>query len=144
MSRYLVRRIEETANITLHVSCQLVGLEGKESLEQVTWQHGPTGTMTTRAIRHVFMMTGARPRTEWLRGCVAVDAKGFVPTGHDLNTKDLVDAGWPLTRRPYLFETSRPRVFAIGDARANSVKRVASAVGEGAICIQLVHQVLAE
>jgi thioredoxin reductase (NADPH) len=144
MSRYLVRRIEETANITLHVSCQLVRLDGKESLDNVTWQHGPTGRTTTRAIRHVFIMTGARPRTEWLRGCVAVDAKGFVPTGHDLSTEDLAAAGWPLTRRPYLFETSRPRVFAIGDARANSVKRVASAVGEGAICIQLVHQALAE
>jgi thioredoxin reductase (NADPH) len=144
MSRYLIRRIEEAANITLHVSCELVDLEGKESLEKVTWRHGPTGRTTTRAIRHVFMMTGARPRTEWLRGCVVVDGKGFVPTGHDLSAEDLAVAGWPLARRPYLFETSRPRVFAIGDARANSVKRVASAVGEGAICIQLVHQALAE
>jgi thioredoxin reductase (NADPH) len=126
------------------VRCQIVALHGAERLEQVTWRHDPTGDTTTRAIRHVFMMTGARPRTEWLRGCVALDAAGFVRTGDDLGPEELAAAGWPLARTPHLFETSRPRVFAIGDARANSVKRVASAVGEGAVCIQLVHKALAE
>lgn len=144
MSRYLIRRIEETSNITLHGSTRVIGLHGDDSLEHVTWRHEPTGDTTERAIRHVFMMTGARPRTEWLRGCVALDEKGFVRTGHDLSEEILARAGWRLARQPYIFETSRPRVFAIGDARANSVKRVASAVGEGAICTQLVHYALAE
>jgi thioredoxin reductase (NADPH) len=144
MSRYLVRRIEGTANITLHHRCQLVELHGQDSLEQITWRHDPTGATTTRAIRHVFLMTGARPRTDWLTGCVALDPAGFVLTGHDLGKGELAAAGWPLQRDPYLFETSRPRIFAIGDVRSNSVKRVASAVGEGAVCIQLVHQALAD
>jgi thioredoxin reductase (NADPH) len=90
------------------------------------------------------MMTGASPNTEWLGGCVAVDGKGFVKAGPDLTRQDLADAGWPLARPPHLFETSRPGVFAVGDVRSTSVKRIASAVGEGSICIQLVHKVLAE
>jgi thioredoxin reductase (NADPH) len=90
------------------------------------------------------MMTGASPNTEWLGGCVAVDAKGFVKAGPDLTPQDLGTARWRLARPPYLFETSLPGVFAVGDVRSTSVKRVASAVGEGSICIQLVHKVLAE
>ena len=142
MSRYLVRRIEEAQNVTLHTGCQVVGLDGRCSLEEVAWRHEPSGAVTKHRMRHLFLMTGARPRTEWLRGCVTLDAKGFVQTGHDLLGEDLSRERWPLERRPYLFETSRPCVFAIGDARANSVKRVASAVGEGAVCIQLVHSAL--
>ena len=87
-------------------------------------------------------MTGADPKTDWLRGCVAMDEKGFVKTGPDLARTDL--EGWPLSRPPLLLETSMPAVFAVGDVRAGSVKRVASAVGEGSICVQLVHKVLAE
>jgi thioredoxin reductase (NADPH) len=90
------------------------------------------------------MMTGASPNTEWLRGCVVLDDKGFVKVGPDLTRDELAQARWPLARSPYLFETSRPGVFAVGDVRANSIKRVASAVGEGSICVQLVHKVLAE
>ena len=89
-------------------------------------------------------MTGAKPNTEWLDGCVALDSKGFVVGGQDLTPEILREAKWPLQRHPYLFETSQPRVFAIGDVRSGSVKRVASAVGEGSVCIQLVHRVLAE
>ena len=89
-------------------------------------------------------MTGADPNTTWLRDCVALDAKGFVRTGSDLDAATLAAAKWPLSRPPFLFETSRPGMFAIGDVRANSVKRVAAAVGEGGVCIQLVHRVLAE
>ena len=89
-------------------------------------------------------MTGASPNTAWLGGCVALDDKGFIKAGSDLTASDLSAAGWPLSRPPHLFETSLPGVFAVGDVRANSIKRVASAVGEGSICIQLVHQVLAE
>ena len=87
-------------------------------------------------------MTGAEPRTEWLQGCVALDGKGFVKTGQDLRPADLT--AWPLQRPPLLLETSVPGIFAVGDVRAGSVKRVASAVGEGSICVQLVHRVLAE
>ena len=103
-----------------------------------------SGERITHAIRHVFMMTGASPNTDWLRGCLVLDAKGFLKAGPELTRTELAEAQWPLTRAPYLFETSRPGIFAVGDVRANSVKRVASAVGEGSICIQLVHKVLAE
>jgi thioredoxin reductase (NADPH) len=142
MSRYLIRRIEDTPNISLDVETEIVELAGGDELEHVTWVEKRTGRRSTKPVRHVFMMTGASPNTAWLAGCVALDAKGFVKAGTDLTRQDL--AQWPLARPPHLFETSLPGVFAVGDVRANSVKRVASAVGEGSICIQLVHQVLME
>jgi thioredoxin reductase (NADPH) len=144
MSRYLVRRIEETPNITLHTRTRITALAGGEHLEKVTWRDDSTGQETQRPIRHVFCMAGAKPNAEWLQGCVALDDKGFVLTGTDLTPDVLAREAWPLARAPYLFETSQPGVFAIGDVRAGSVKRVASAVGEGSVCIQLVHKVLAE
>jgi thioredoxin reductase (NADPH) len=144
MSRYLIRRIEDTPNITLHRRTRIVAIEGTEHLEAVTWRDESTAEQTTRPIRHVFSMTGAHPNTEWLQGCVALDDNGFVRTGPELSDALLGHADWPLPRPPYLFETSRPRIFAVGDVRSNSVKRVASAVGEGSVCIQLVHRVLAE
>ena len=144
MSRYLIRRIEETPNITVRRHTRIVGLAGGDRLEQVTWRDDSTGEESTHPIAHVFAMTGASPNTAWLGGCVAMDDKGFVCTGADLTDEVLAERGWPLARKPYLFETSRPRVFAIGDVRATSVKRVASAVGEGSVCIQLVHRALAE
>ena len=143
MSRYLIRRIQETPNITLLTETRIVALQGDSRLERVTWCDG-RGATTTADIRHVFLMTGANPNTAWLRDCVALDEKGFVKTGSDLDAAARAAAGWPFTRLPLLFETSRPGVFAIGDVRANSVKRVAAAVGEGSVCIQLVHKVLAE
>jgi len=97
----------------------------------------------THAIRHVFLMTGAVPNTAWLRGCVALDDKGFVKTGITLTPADVAAAQWPLRRAPQLFETTLPGVFAVGDVRSGSIKRVASAVGEGSAVISLVHQVLA-
>jgi len=87
-------------------------------------------------------MTGATPNTRWLNNCLALDDKGFIKTGPDLSPEDLAAAGWALKRPPYLLETSRPGVFAVGDVRAGNVKRVASAVGEGAIAVSFVHQVL--
>jgi thioredoxin reductase (NADPH) len=144
MSRYLVRRIEETPNITLHRRTRVTALAGGEHLEEVTWRDDAAGTESRRPIRHVFSMAGAAPNTGWLRGCVALDDKGFVLAGTDLTPDVLQRQRWPLARGPHLFETSQPRVFAVGDVRANSVKRVASAVGEGSVCIQLVHRVLAE
>ncbi|MEO9140975.1 MAG: FAD-dependent oxidoreductase [Polyangiaceae bacterium] len=144
MSRYLIRRIEETPNITLHRRTSITRLEGELHLERVTWNDLETGETTSNAIRHIFSMIGAKPNTEWLKGCVAVDEKGFVKTGQDLTPEELSERAWPLARRPYLFETNVPRVFAVGDVRSTSVKRVASAVGEGSVCIQLVHRALAE
>ncbi len=143
MSRYLIRRIQETPNITLLTKTCIVALEGDSRLERVTWRDAD-GVATTADIRHVFLMTGANPNTAWLQDCVALDEKGFVRTGADLDAAALAAAGWPFARLPLLFETSRPGVFAIGDVRTNSVKRVAAAVGEGSVCVQLVHKVLAE
>ena len=143
MSRYLIRRIEETPNIELRPHSQIVALEGAASLESVSWRDGD-GKVTTSPCRHVFMMTGANPNTAWLDGCVALDEKGFVKAGSDLQQADLAASGWPLPRSPLLFETNRPGVFAVGDVRAGSVKRVAAAVGEGSVCVQLVHKALAE
>ncbi|MDB4945040.1 MAG: Thioredoxin reductase [Labilithrix sp.] len=144
MSRYLIRRIEDTPNITLHRRTQITAVSGGDHLEEVTWREGGTGESSTHRIRHVFSMTGASPNTAWLEGCLALDAKGFVKTGPDLTAEDLARDGWKPARAPLHFETSQPRVFAVGDVRSDSVKRVASAVGEGSVCIQLVHKVIAE
>lgn len=144
MSRYLIRRIEECPNISLLTRTEIVALEGNGHLEQVTWKNRETGAAEDRAIRHVFSMTGASPNTAWLNGCVALDDKGFVKTGADLTLEDLDAAHWPLKRQPFLFETSVPRVFSVGDVRSRSVKRVASAVGEGSVAVQLVHRALSE
>jgi thioredoxin reductase (NADPH) len=144
MSRYLIRRIEDNPDITLHANTEIVALEGERHLEQVRWRDDANGAVETHDIRHVFMMTGATPNTGWLDRCVALDEKGFIKTGPDLTPDDLVTAGWPLARPPYLLETTLPGVFAVGDVRAGNIKRVASAVGEGSIAIAFVHQVLHE
>jgi thioredoxin reductase (NADPH) len=144
MSRYLSRRIEETPNIELRTHTEIVELLGNDRLERVVWKNIESGETDEHAIEHVFLMTGAEPMTSWLDGCVALDDKGFVKTGADLTAEELTAAHWPLVRRPFMFETSLPGVFAVGDVRGNSVKRVASAVGEGSVAISFVHQVLAQ
>ena len=144
MSRYLIRRIEENPKISLHYHTEIVALEGETQLEQVTWLDKATGEQSTNNIRHVFMMTGASPRTEWLQGCLALDGKGFILTGRDIDTVALSSARWPLSRPPQMLETSLPGVFAVGDVRAGNIKRVASAVGEGSMAISLVHRTLGE
>jgi thioredoxin reductase (NADPH) len=144
MSRYLIRRIEQTPNITLLCNTELVGLDGTGHLEQVMWRNNQTGGEEKKNIAHVFVMTGAKPNTGWLNRCVVLDGKGFIKTGPELSQEELIEARWPLTRRPYLLETSLPGVFAAGDVRAGNVKRVASAVGEGSISISFVHQALKE
>jgi len=144
MSRYLIRRIEETPTITLRARTEIAALEGGDHLESVRWRNRETGQTEEHKIRHVFVMTGAAPNTGWLDGCVVLDAKGFIKTGPVLSPEDLSAAHWPLARRPYLLETSLPGVFAVGDVRGGSIKRVASAVGEGSIAISFVHQVLQE
>jgi len=143
MSRYLIRRIEETPNISLHTHTQLTALDGSDRLERVSWTHR-NGELEASDLRHVFLMTGAQPNTAWLQGCVVLDDHGFVKTGPDLGKEQLADARWSLPRPPYLLESSVPGVFAAGDVRAGSVKRIASAVGEGSICVQFVHRVLRE
>ena len=144
MSRYLIRRIEDHAKIVRHVHTEIVSFEGNGHLERVGWRDNQSGRIEVHGIRHVFTMTGAVPSTGWLNRCLALDARGFIKTGPDLSPEDLATARWPLARAPHLLETSLPGVFAIGDVRAGSLKRVASAVGEGSIAIAAVHQVLHE
>jgi thioredoxin reductase (NADPH) len=142
MSRYLVRRIEEHAAIVLRTNTEIVALEGNGRLARVRWRDARTGEVEAHDIRHVFIMMGAIPNTRWLNGCLALDNNGFVKTGPDLSSEELANAKWPLARPPYLLETNRPRIFAVGDVRGGNIKRVASAVGEGSIAVAFVHQVL--
>ena len=142
MSRYLIRRIEESPNITLHPQSEIVGLEGGDRLERVTWRDGSSGETRTDSWAHVFLMLGAVPNTRWLDGCVVMDGRGFIKTGPDLTANEL--RGWKASRSPLLLETSLPGVLAVGDVRAGNVKRVASAVGEGSVSVSLVHRLLAE
>ena len=144
MSRYLIRRIEDNPRISLRTRTELVELHGDYHLESVTWETRTTGEREEHRVRHVFVMAGADPSTQWLAGCVATDAKGFIKTGSDLLPEDLAAAGWPLARAPHLLETSLPGVFAVGDVRVGSTKRVSAAVGEGSIAVAFVHRVLAE
>jgi thioredoxin reductase (NADPH) len=144
MSRYLIDRITDNPKIDLRTRTVLDALEGDDHLESVRWRNLDTGAVESHPIRHIFLMTGASPNTAWLGGCVALDDKGFVKTGFDINPDELKAAHWALPRPPRLFETSLPGIFAVGDVRSSSVKRVASAVGEGSICVQLIHKVLQE
>ena len=144
MSRYLIRRIEESPSIALRTHTEITSAEGDDHLQRVSWRDSKAQTSETQPIRHVFVMTGAIPNTQWLDGCLALDENGFIKTGPALSHDDLVAGHWPLTRTPYLLETSLPSVFAVGDVRAGNQKRVASAVGEGSTAVAFVHQVLQE
>ncbi len=146
MSRYLIQRITDNPKIEVHYNTEITSVEGDSHLESVRWTDKISGESTTKPIRHVFVMTGASPRTEWLRGCLALDGSGFVLTGRDLDalTDPQSASAWTLARAPYMLETSLPGVFAVGDVRSGNVKRVASAVGEGAIAVHLVHRALAD
>jgi thioredoxin reductase (NADPH) len=138
MSRYLIARIEACKEITLEAWTEVEALDGDAHLERVRWRNIKTEKSETHEIRHLFVMTGAKPNTAWLQGCLALDTKQFIKTGADLGSD------WPLRRVPNLLETSLPGVFAVGDIRAGSSKRVASAVGEGSMAVQFVHKFLAE
>jgi hypothetical protein len=140
MSDYLIGRIEAADRITLHTGTEIVALLGDRHLERVRWANRRTGEEETRAVSNVFCMLGAVPNTEWLDGCVALDGKGFVRCGE--RPAGPAD-GWDGGRAPFALETSRPGVFAVGDVRSGSVKRVASAVGEGSIAVPYIHQILA-
>ena len=142
MSTYLIDRIEAIPNISLHRHTQIVALDGDDRLAGVTVADTQTGARTDYPIGHVFVFIGAAPNTDWLAGHVALDDKGFVLTGRDLPPAALDETLWPDGRRPTLLETSRPGIFAAGDVRSGSTKRVASAVGEGSICVQFIHRAL--
>jgi thioredoxin reductase (NADPH) len=140
MSSYLIRRIADTPNITLHANTEIVSLQGDEQLERVIWKTAPGNVPETHSIGHVFLMTGAVPSTHWLQGCIALNNKGFVRTGLDLTAADFANGA--AARPAQSFETNWPGIFAVGDVRCGSVKRVAAAVGEGSACVQQVHLAL--
>jgi thioredoxin reductase (NADPH) len=140
MSHYLARHIEATPNIEVRVRTEVVGGGGDDGWLRHLVLREAGGEEETVEAEGLFLMIGARPRTDWLPPEVARDSRGFILTGADLRG----DAGWPLERRPFLLETSMPGVLAAGDVRHGAVKRVASAVGEGSIAIQIVHQLVAE
>ena len=137
MSRYLIARIEASQAITVETLTTVEALEGNTHLERIFWRNAKTGLSSSHEIHHLFVMTGADANTGWLGRCLSLDSKRFIKTGLDVATE------WPLSRTPFLLETSIPGIFAVGDIRANSIKRVASAVGEGSMAVQFVHQVLA-
>jgi thioredoxin reductase (NADPH) len=144
MSDYLIKEIEHVSNITVRLGVEVIDGEGKQNLETLTIRERASGATETVPAAALFVMIGAEPHTEWLPGCIERDDRGFILTGRDLVRDGKPPAGWPLERPPLLLETSLPGVFAAGDVRYRSVKRVASAVGEGAIAIQLVHEYLAD
>jgi thioredoxin reductase (NADPH) len=139
MSKYLIDQIQATPNIVVETSTEVVGMSGNGHLECLSLQT-PRGN-ESRAASSIFIFIGAAPKTDWLPKELAIDSKGFILAGPDLKTK--APKSWRLDRDPYLLETSVPGIFVAGDVRYNSVKRCASAVGEGSIAIQFVHQYLA-
>jgi thioredoxin reductase (NADPH) len=132
MSDYLVQRIENSANITVHSFAEVTQLAGDTFLRRVGWTNRQTGATEVRPIANMFVMIGAEPNTEWLNGCLTLDAKGFVVTGRDEDRRALASP----------FVTTQPGIFAVGDVRSGSVKRVASGVGEGSVVVQAIHQFL--
>jgi thioredoxin reductase (NADPH) len=142
MSYYLVKRIADIPNISVRICTEVVGASGEDHLERLTLRNTATGAAETVDAQLLFLFIGAAPLTDWLDGVVARDARGFVVTGPDLSPGGERPRGWALDRMPYYLETSVPGVFVAGDARAESAKRVASAVGEGAMAVMLVHRYL--
>jgi thioredoxin reductase (NADPH) len=144
MSDYLVKELQANDTITVRMGTQVVAAGGAGRLEQLTLHDAGTGATETVPAAALFILIGAQPRTEWLAGTLQRDQHGFVLTGPDLLQGGRPPSGWPLDRVPLPLETSLPGVFAAGDVRHRSVKRVASAVGEGSIAVQLVHDYLGE
>jgi thioredoxin reductase/ActR/RegA family two-component response regulator len=144
MSAYLIEQIAGIGNITVRTCCTVAGAQGNGHLEAVTVQDAHTGERETLPASHLFVFIGGAPRTGWLDGAVVRDEHGFIPTGPALLAEGRRPQGWGPDRDPYFLETSLPGVFVAGDARSDSVKRVASAVGEGAMAVTLVHRYLGE
>jgi thioredoxin reductase (NADPH) len=144
MSQYLIRDIEQTPNIRVECATEVAAAHGEEKLEAISIRCANSGSIDRVPASALFVFIGAAPRTDWLDGFVERDRNGFLLTGTDLIRQGKRPQGWGIDRDPYLLETSAPGVFAVGDVRLGSVKRVASAVGEGSIAIQLVHAHLAK
>jgi thioredoxin reductase (NADPH) len=142
MSDYLVQEVQATPNITVLLHTEVVDGHGRQRLEGLTLRDRHTGSTSTVPAFAMFVLIGAEPHTDWLDGVVERDERGYVLTGRDLQRDGQLPGGWPLRRPPLSLETSLPGVFAAGDVRYRSVKRVASAVGEGSIAVQLVHEYL--
>jgi thioredoxin reductase (NADPH) len=142
MSQYLIRRIETTPNIELVTCSEIVELEAETSLQAIRWRNSKTNEEIRQPVRHLFVMVGAAPNTDFLPSAVLTDSNGFICTGAEI-TRPGREHYWPLERPPHPLETSCPGVFAAGDVRATSTKRVASAVGEGSVVVQSVHQLRA-
>jgi thioredoxin reductase (NADPH) len=142
MSSYLIRRIEHAKNIEVLPFTEVERMEGDNRIRALVIRDNRNGEMRTLKASHLFIFVGAEPATRFASDDLILDPKGFVKTGDALTDEELHRADWPLVRPPYLLETSCPRVFAAGDVRAGSVKRVASAVGEGSMCVQFIHQTL--
>ena len=144
MSHYLIQQLATKSNIEVCTRCRIVRVEGEHSLESVVIEHRDTGAMVTEPASAVFVFIGADAQTDWLPAPMIRDENGYVCTGRDV--MDLVagkQGTWPLDRDPFLLETSLPGIFAAGDVRHGSIKRVASGVGEGSMAIAFVHQFLA-
>ncbi|HEY9642657.1 MAG TPA: NAD(P)/FAD-dependent oxidoreductase, partial [Coleofasciculaceae cyanobacterium] len=144
MSQYLIDQIAATENIQVCTHCSVVEVKGDEHLEAIVIAHSQTGVLETVAARSLFIFIGASPKTDWLGGVVERDAQGFILTGSDLMLNGKSPRGWPLDRPPFLLESSVPGIFAAGDVRSGSIKRVASGVGEGAIAVQFIHRYLSK
>jgi thioredoxin reductase (NADPH) len=142
MSQYLIRRIETTPNIELLTWTEVVDLEGDMALRAIRWRNRKSNVETVRPVRHLFVFIGAAPSSDFVPDSILTDSNGFIFTGAEL-TRPGFEAYWTLERAPYPLETSCPGVFAAGDVRATSIKRVASAVGEGSVVVQSAHQLLA-
>ena len=142
MSQYLIDQIMQTPNIHVEVGSQVVDVHGEERLEAISIRCGDSGEVDQMAASALFVFIGAEPLTDWLAGVVDRDERGFILTGRDLLREGKRPKAWPLDRDPYLPETSVPGIFAVGDVRHGSVKRVASGVGEGSIAVQFIHEYL--
>ena len=144
MSQYLIDQIKKTPNIEVRTHCQVKEVHGDTHLEAISIFCSETGETTTAATNMLSVFIGAAPNTDWLSGVVERDERGFILTGVDLTRDGKMPKGWQLERNPYWVESSVPGVFAAGDVRHGSVKRVASGVGEGSIAVQFTHQYLSE
>ncbi|HEV2386304.1 MAG TPA: FAD-dependent oxidoreductase [Candidatus Acidoferrales bacterium] len=142
MSQYLIDQIKQTQNIQVETRARVAELHGDARLEAISITCGESGQTETAPANSLFVYIGAEPKTDWLDGIVERDERGFILTGNDLLRDGKRPRGWPLDRDPYLPETSVPGIFAVGDVRHGSVKRVASGVGEGSIAVQFIHQYL--
>ena len=138
MSHYLIEQIAALANVEVRTGTQAIAAHGEDGRLQSLEIRGADGEVTTENVDACFIFIGAAPRTDWLDGVLARDARGFILAGPDVR-----EHGWPLEREPYPLETSVPGVFVAGDVRSRSIKRVASAVGEGSMAVSLIHEYLA-